>query len=58
MSLHKGRKQIKGNNLVWKINSEVSCDKRNIIYIITCEKEKCQQTNKYNKNILVKVKGV
>ena len=34
---------VKGANFTWKLNGEYSCQTENIIYMIECNKEKCQQ---------------
>ena len=39
-------KQIRGKNFVWKINSEISCESQNIVYMISCEKTNCEQKEK------------
>ena len=39
-------KQIRGKQFVWKINDDISCESENIVYIISCEKENCQQKEK------------
>ena len=50
-------KQIRGYRFIWKINSDISCDIKNIIYIITCEKEKCQQKEKIKQKYIGEREG-
>ena len=35
-------KEIKTEKFTWKINKEVSCVDENIVYLIECDKERCQ----------------
>ena len=35
--------EVKTANFTWKINKKVSCGDSNIVYLIQCEKERCQQ---------------
>ena len=50
-------KQIRGKNFVWKVNSEISCESENIVYMISCEKKIVNKERKFNRDISVKVKG-
>ena len=34
---------IRGNNYTWNLRTKVSCNTRNVIYMIECNKEKCNQ---------------
>ena len=36
-------KQIKGKNFSWKINTKITCESHNLIYMIECQKERCQE---------------
>ena len=35
-------KEIKGDNFSWKIETNVSCNTNNIVYMLQCKKERCQ----------------
>ena len=43
----KETKQVKGKNFTWKIEKDVSCHSYNIVYMLTCIKEKCKKSGKY-----------
>ena len=39
----KEEKVIKRNNCTWKINSEITCQTQNLVYMIKCTKEGCKE---------------
>ena len=39
-------REVKNNIFRWKINSNVTCYSRNIVYLLSCTKENCIKKNK------------
>ena len=42
-SFHPEEREIKEKNLTWKINQKITCQSYNLVYMIICSKESCQQ---------------
>ena len=40
-------KTVKGKDFIWRIDSNVSCQSSNIVYMLVCTKENCKQKPKY-----------
>ena len=38
---------IKGNSFTWRINTRVSCQSNNLVYMIICTNQSCQNKNKH-----------
>ena len=39
-------KEVKSDNLTWKITEPVNCETENCVYMIEFKKEKCEQSYK------------
>ena len=49
--IREGR-EIRGNSFTWKINQRVTCQSNNLVYMIICTKESCQQKNKHQQKYI------
>ena len=47
MSLYRAKQINKNKQTTWKINKHLTCESRNIVYLIECKKEMCIRNNEY-----------
>ena len=43
---------VKENLFTWKINQRVTCQSNNLVYMIICTKESCQQKNRFQQKYI------